>query len=83
MIDEGACQPCAFNASDNQKPRTVSDVQVLRLSGVTSESMLLHLSGSAKEVVCLGSTHPETVRFSLRFALAALARSRSIVVMVV
>ena len=68
MIDDGACQPCALSASDNQNPSTVADVHVRRLRGVTSLSMFDHLSGSAKLAACLGIIHPAGVLFLAIFS---------------
>lgn len=82
MIEEGACQPCAFSASEIQNPRMVRDVQVLLLSGVTSLSMFDHLSGSAKLVVCLGNAHPAGVFFFSMLVFVRLTRSLRKVVMI-
>lgn len=74
MIDEGASQPCAFIASLIQKPNTVKDVQVRRWIGVTSASMLDHLSGSENVELCFGRTHPDGLALRLDSALVASKR---------
>lgn len=76
MIEDGACQPCALIASEIQNPSTVSDVQVRRSTGVTSASMLLHLSESANVVVSLGMTHPPGFVFFLISLFADCSRCR-------
>ena len=80
MIEDGACQPCALIASDIQNPSTVSEVQVRRSTGVTSASMLLHLSGSANVVVSLGMIHPLGVVFFLISLFADCSLCRTVVV---
>ena len=76
MMDEGASQPCAFIASLIQNPRTVMEVHVRRSMGVTSASMLDHLSGSANVVFCFGMTHPEGFVFSFKLAFVGSNRWR-------
>jgi hypothetical protein len=60
-MDAGASQPCAFNASENQKPSMVHGVHVRRSSGVTSQSMLVLCPVSMCAGRCLahvgGGTH--------------------------
>ena len=82
MIAEGVCHPCEFIASDIQNPSTVQLDQVLRSSGVTSESMLDHLSGSAKLVVYFSSTHPDFLLLRLSSTFEASMPRRNTVVMV-
>jgi len=79
MIEEGACHPWALIASDIQNPSTVSEVQVRRSTGVTSASMLLHLSGSANVVVSLGMIHPLDFVFFLISLFAECSRCRIVV----
>lgn len=64
-------------ASDIQKPKIVSEVHVLRSTGVTSESMFDQLSLSAKDVSSFGKTHPECFVFALRLAPTDSSRPRS------
>lgn len=59
MMELGASQPCALRASLHQNPIIVHDVHVRLCSGVTSESMLVQVPSSAKEVDCFSSIQPE------------------------
>jgi hypothetical protein len=65
MMAAGASHPCAFSASENQKPNMVQGLQMRRSRGVTSISMLVHVPSSAKEDCGRGMIHPERDLFFL------------------
>lgn len=69
-----AIQPCAFMASDIQKPNIVKLVHVRRSTGVTSISILLHVSLSPNDVGSCLSIHPDLLVFAFKLTLAASKR---------